>query len=163
MMEAAKNSDNQIELLKISRQYRSIVRACLVNLQEALSKEEDGVEKNNIQSYITIFYSVECVWHLCEILFIDNIPGDVVLPFLLEWVRFHFPCHEQVAAQLLEDCEKGSEVNENYWETVIGMIVQGRVDVARALLKLHSEAETNEFKLLDNALRTMPIYSVSII
>lgn len=159
--ESAKTSDNPVEFLKLSRQYRSIIRVCIESLQEAAEKETDGLEKNALLSYITIFYSIECVWHLCEILYIDNIPGDVVLPFLLEWVRFHFPCHEQAAAQLLEACERGSEEHAEYWDTVIGMIVQGRVDVARALLKLHSSTDTNEFKLVDNSLKNMPVYSVS--
>ncbi|CAH1645781.1 unnamed protein product [Spodoptera littoralis] len=157
--EAAKVSDNQVEFLKLSRQFRSIIRVCLENLQEAATKAE-GIEKNNLLSYITIFYSIECIWHLCEILYIDNIPGDIVLPYLLEWVRFHFPCHEQTAAQLLGACERGSEEHEDYWDTVVGMVVQGRVDVARALLKLHSAGESNEFKLVDNSLRSMPVYSV---
>lgn len=159
--EAAKVSDNQVEFLKLSRQFRSIIRVCLENLQEAAAKAE-GIEKNNLLSYITIFYSIECIWHLCEILYIDNIPGDIVLPYLLEWVRFHFPCHEQTAAQLLGACERGSEDHEDYWDTVVGMVVQGRVDVARALLKLHSAGESNEFKLVDNSLRSMPVYSVSL-
>lgn len=161
--EAAKNTDNQVELLKLSRQYRSIIRVCIENLQEAARKETNPLAQNSFRSYITIFYSVECIWHLCEILFIDNIPGDVVLPYLLEWVRFHFPCHEQTASELLEACERGSETHPEYWKTVIGMLVQGRVDVARALLKLHSATDSNEFKLIDNSLRSMPVYSVSLI
>ncbi|XP_063618818.1 nuclear pore complex protein Nup85 [Cydia splendana] len=158
--EANKNLDNHVEFLKHSRQYRSIIRVCIENLQEAASKESDGVEKNNLLTCITIFYSIECVWHLCEILYVDNVPGEYVLPFLLEWVRFHFPCHEQMATQLLDACERGSEEHPEYWDTVIGMIVQGRVDVARALLKLHSATDTTEFKLVDNSLKSMPIYSV---
>lgn len=161
--EAAKISDNQVEFLKLSRQFRSIIRVCIENLQEEASTEDNGIEKNNLLSCITIFYSIECIWHLCEILYIDNIPGDIVLPYLLEWVRFHFPCHEQTAAQLLEACERGSEEHVDYWDTVVGMVVQGRVDVARALLKLHSAGESNEFKLVDNSLRSMPVYSVSFI
>lgn len=159
--ETSKNTDNQVEFLKLSRQYRSIIRVCIESLQEAAEKETDGVQKNALLSHVTIFYSIECIWHLCEILYIDNIPGEVVLPFLLEWVRFHFPCHEQSAAQILEACERGSEDHPQYWDTVIGMVVQGRVDVARALLKLHSSTDTNEFKLVDNSLRSMPVYSVS--
>ncbi|XP_037293856.1 nuclear pore complex protein Nup85 [Manduca sexta] len=155
--ETAKTTDNQVEFLKLSRQYRSIIRVCIENLQ-ALSRVQDGVEKNNLLSYITILYSIECIWHLCEILYIDNIPGDIVLPYLLEWVRFHFPCHEQTASHLLEACERGSEDHQDYWITVIGMVVQGRVDVARALMKLHSAAETNEFKLVDNSLRRHIVY-----
>lgn len=160
--ETVKVSDNQVEFLKLSRQYRSIIRVCIENLQEASEKVSDGIKKSSIMAFVTIFYSVECIWHLCEILFIDNVPGEIVLPYLLEWVRFHFPCHEQTAAQLLEACEKGSEDHKDYWDTVIGMIVQGRVDVGRALLKLHSASDTNEFKLVDNSLRCMPVYSVSI-
>lgn len=159
--EAAKISDNHVEFLKLSRQFRSILRVCIENLQEASSKEENGIKKNNLLSHITIFYSIECIWHLCEILYIDNIPGDIVLPYLLEWVRFHFPCHEQTAAGLLDACERDSERHEDYWDTIIGMVVQGRVDVARALLKLHSATDSNEFKLVDNSLRSMPVYSVS--
>lgn len=162
LVESSKSSDNQVEFLKLSRQYRSIIRVCIESLQEAAEKETNGVEKNTLLSYITIFYSIECIWHLCEILYIDIIPGEVVLPFLLEWVRFHFPCHEQTAAQLLEACERGSEDHPEYWDTVIGMVVQGRIDVARSLLKLHSNVDSNEFKLVDNSLRSMPVYNVSI-
>ncbi|XP_068631814.1 nuclear pore complex protein Nup85 [Battus philenor] len=158
--EASNNSDNQVEFLKLSRQYRSIIRVCIEGLQEVVEKETDTLSKNSLKSYVTIFYSIECIWHLCEILYIDNVPGDVILPFLLEWVRFHFPCHEQVAAQMLVALERGSEEHPEYWDTVVGMVVQGRIDVARGLLKLHSLAETNEFKLIDNSLRTMPVYSV---
>ncbi|XP_038212291.1 nuclear pore complex protein Nup85 [Zerene cesonia] len=159
-VEAAKTSDNPVEFLKLSRQYRSILRVCMEGLQEAEQKETDGVESKSLQSYITIFYSIECIWHLCEILYIDVIPGEVVLPYILEWVRFQYPCHEQCAAVMLEACERGSEDNPDYWDTVTGMVIQGRIDVARALLKLHSNSDSNEFKLLDNSLRTMPTYSV---
>ncbi|GBP30831.1 Nuclear pore complex protein Nup85 [Eumeta japonica] len=154
------NSDNLVELLKLSRQYRSVIRVCIENLQDAIENEKEGLKRNELTTCLTIFYSIECVWHLCEILFIDSIPGEIVLPHLLEWVRFNFPCHEQVAAQILEACEKGSESHSEYWPTVIGMIVQGRVDVVRALLRLHSKGDLNEFRLVDNTLKTMPVYTI---
>ncbi|VVC88826.1 unnamed protein product, partial [Leptidea sinapis] len=160
LAQTANTTDNAVEYLKLSRQYRSIIRVCVESLQDAAEKETDGLEKHNYLSYITIFYSIECIWHLCEVLYINVIPGEVVLPFLLEWIRFHFPRHEQTAAKLLEACERGSEDNPNYWDAITGMIVQGRIDVARALLKLHSSADANEFKLVDNSLRMMPVYSV---
>lgn len=68
------NLDFKSELLKLSRQYRSIIRACLENLQDDLMQAKSK-EKEVLQNYITIFYSVECIWHLSEILFIENIPG----------------------------------------------------------------------------------------
>ncbi|XP_014371798.2 nuclear pore complex protein Nup85 [Papilio machaon] len=154
------NSDNQVEFWKLSRQYRSIVRSIIENLQEAAEEESDALAKNSLNSYATIFYSIECIWHLCEILFIKNIPGDVVLPFLLEWVCCHFPSHDQTAAQLLEARERGSEDHPEYWDTVVSLIIQGRIDDARDLLRLHSDSESAEFKLVANSLRTMPVYNI---
>lgn len=65
----------KVELIKFSHQYRSIIRACLESLQEEVAKaKSDEVEES--QNYITIFYSVECIWHLCEIIFMDEVPGS---------------------------------------------------------------------------------------
>lgn len=71
---AARQADLKPELVKLSLQYRSIIRACLESLQEQAAKAK-GDEAEELQNYITIFYSVECIWHLCEILFVDAIPG----------------------------------------------------------------------------------------
>jgi len=63
------------ELLKHSKQYRSILRACVENLQEILPKESLSEEKTILENFLTIFYQVECIWHLTEILYVDVIPG----------------------------------------------------------------------------------------
>lgn len=157
-----KKGDQKNELFKLSIQYRSIIRACLENLQEEIIKAE-SIEKEELQSFVTIFYSIECIWHLCEILFINNIPGNLVLPQLLEWIRFHFPKHERNAAIMLGGDLTGLEANLEYWDTVIGSLLQGRVKVARALLKHHSAADSHTFKLIDQVLKSMPLYNVSTI
>ncbi|KAF5288343.1 hypothetical protein FQR65_LT12078 [Abscondita terminalis] len=151
--------DSKVELLKLSCQYRSIIRACLENLQDEVVRDKTNY-KEELQNYITIFYSVECIWHICEILFVDNIPGDVVIPHLLEWIRFHFPKYERKAATLLAGNVIGIEMQADYWPTVIGSLMQGRIDVVRALLKLHSSAESKPFKLVDQALKAMPTYNI---
>ncbi|KAF5289717.1 hypothetical protein FQA39_LY03634 [Lamprigera yunnana] len=147
------------ELLKLSRQYRSIIRACLENLQDEANREKSQY-KEELQNYITIFYSVECVWHLCEILFVDNIPGGIVLSHLLEWIRFHFPKYERNAATLLTGDLVGLESQPEYWQTVIGSLMQGRIEVVRALLRLHSASNSKPFQLADQILKLMPIYNV---
>ncbi|RZC34971.1 nuclear pore complex protein Nup85 [Asbolus verrucosus] len=152
-------SEHKPELLKMSRQYRSIVRACLENLQDEVMRA-NGDYREELQNYITIFYSVECIWHLCEILFVDAVPGNIVLPHLLDWVRFHFPKYERNAATMLSGDLGGLESHPDYWETVIGSLLQGRIKVARALLKLHSDAETQPFKVVDQCLRAMPVYNM---
>lgn len=155
-----KTANKNNELLRISRQYRSVVRACLEDLHADISKAEQA-ERETLQDYITIFYSVECIWHLCEILFIASIPGNVVLPFLLEWIRFHFPKHERNAANMLAGDLAGLEQNIEFWPTVFGSLLQGRVKVVRALLKQHSASDSHVYRLVDQILRAMPIYDVS--
>lgn len=154
-----RTSDHKSELLKLSREYRSIIRACLENLQDDLV-QASGDYREELQNYITIFYSVECVWHLCEILFVDALPGNIVLPHLLDWVRFHFPKYERNAAGMLTEDLGGLETHPDYWETVIGSLLQGRVKVVIALLKLHSGAQSQPFKLVEQCLRAMPLYNV---
>nr|AEE63636.1 unknown [Dendroctonus ponderosae] len=156
-----KPSDLKMEILSISRQYRSIIRACLENLQDEVGKPNITVaERSEMHNYITIFYSVECVWHLCEILFIDVIPGNIVLPHLLDWVRFHFPKHERNAAILLASNSEGLELEEEFWPTVFGNLLQGRIKVVRALLKQHSAANSPIFQLVQHLLKSMPTYNV---
>ncbi|XP_060521243.1 nuclear pore complex protein Nup85 [Cylas formicarius] len=155
-----RSSQYESDILRMSRQYRSIIRACLENLQDEIGKSK-GVEKEELQNYITIFYSVECIWHLCEILFMEVIPRDIVLPFVLEWIRFHFPRHERNAANLIGSGVDSMELQENYWDTVFGNLLQGRIEVVRALLKLHSAANTSMFQLVDQILKSMPIYNMT--
>lgn len=64
-------------LVKHSKQYRSILRACVESLQDAAEKATD--EKGLLENFLTIFYNVECVWHLTEILYVDTLPGIDIL------------------------------------------------------------------------------------
>lgn len=153
-----KTADHKAELFKLSIQYRSIIRACLENFQDEIPKCQKE-EQEELQSYITIFYSIECIWHLCEILFINGIPGNHVLPHLLEWIRFHFPKRERNAAQLLSGDLVGLEAQPEYWNTVIGSLLQGRVKVVRALLRQHSAADSTTYKLVDQVLKAIPVYN----
>lgn len=156
-----KKADHKTELFKLSIQYRSIIRACLENLQEEIIKSDNN-EKEKLHSFVTIFYSIECIWHLCEILFVNTVPGNLVLPHLLEWIRFHFPRHERNAAMMLAGDLNGLESHSEFWRTVFGSLLQGRVKVARVLLKQHSSADSQIFKMMDQVLKAMPIYNVSI-
>lgn len=88
--------------------------------------------------------------------------GNIVLPHLLDWVRFHFPKYERNAATMLAGDLGGLESHPDYWETVIGSLLQGRVKVVRALLRLHSDSDTQAFKVVDQCLRAMPVYNVGL-
>ncbi|KAL9915780.1 nuclear pore complex protein Nup75 isoform 1-T2 [Glossina fuscipes fuscipes] len=149
------------DYIKISRTYRSIIRACLEKLQEAASSTEpEAMEKCELyQQFIAIFYSIECVWHLSEILFLHPSNSHVVVPQLLEWVRFHFPSYERMATDLLLLGPDGSKSDE-YWPCLKGLIMQGQVDVARALLQLHPQAGSAAYEIAEQILKTMPTYNI---
>ncbi|EFN72514.1 Nucleoporin NUP85 [Camponotus floridanus] len=155
------SGDIRPELLKHSKQYRSILRACVENLQEILPKEPLSEEKTMLENFLTIFYQVECVWHLTEILYVDAVPGDVVLPQLLEWISFHFPSRELIASKILSKKTIGADLeNSNYWEAVMGCAFHGKLNLVCRLLALHSKADHSAFITADNIIRTMPVYNV---
>lgn len=160
-LQALKRKGSKSDYTKISRTYRSIIRACLEKLQDAASLEEleSGDKYEMYQQFISIFYSIECVWHLSEILFLDQTPSNVVVPQLLEWVRFHFPSAERTATDLLLLGRDASD-NDDYWPALKGLIIQGQVDVARAILQLHPQAESSAFKMAEQILKAMPTYNV---
>lgn len=90
LLEKVDSTDFSLEILKLSRQYRSVLRACLEDFQSA-SATSQGRKKAFYLQNIPTFYNMELIWHLCEILFLDIIPGDVVLSHLITWIRFHVP------------------------------------------------------------------------
>jgi hypothetical protein len=87
----------------------------------------------------------------------------------MEWIKFHFFHHERHAQAILSgDCgalvlDTGAENEPEYWNTVIGLVLQGRLDGARALLKLHSASLSEPFKAVDYVMRTMPLYNVCLL
>lgn len=87
--------------------------------------------------------------------------GDVVLPQLLEWVRFHFPSRELMAMKILSKKTIGAELeNMNYWEAVIGCALHGKLDIVSALLSFHTKADHPAFVTANQVLKTMPVYNV---
>lgn len=68
------SGDIRPELLKHSKQYRSILRACIENLQDISGKSLPD-NRESLENFLTIFYQIECIWHLTEILYVDVVPG----------------------------------------------------------------------------------------
>lgn len=55
--------------------------------------------------------------------------------------------------------DRDVDSRNGYWETVKGLIIQGQIDIARALLKLNSSSETMTFQLAEKDLQSMPVFS----
>lgn len=144
----------QKEYLKKSHAYRSVLRSCLEKLQNEV--DTDPI----YEDYTTIFYSVECIWHLCEIFLIDPSPSKNPVPHLIEWIRFHFPDAEQRATVLLFS-NRGDEPNTEYLQVVKSLIAQGHLEVAKTILQMYGRSNFNAcLQMTEEILRSVPIFSV---
>lgn len=149
-----KTNPSQKDFLKKSHAYRSILRSCLEKLQTETDTDP------TFHDYMTIFYTIECIWHLCEIFLIAPFPSNHPVPHLVEWIRFHFPEAEQKATSLLLQ-NRGDEPNEEYLKVVKTLIAQGHLEVARAILQMYSRSNFNaSLQMAEEALRLVPIFNV---
>lgn len=152
---ASKTNASQKDFLKKSHAYRSILRGCLEKLQNEIDIEPI------YKDYMTIFYSIECIWHLCEIFLIDPLPSNHPVPHLIEWIRFHFPDAEQRATVLLFS-NRGDEPNVEYLQVVKSLIAQGHLEVAKAILQMYGRSNFNAcLQMTEEILRSVPIFSVA--
>lgn len=135
--------------LEKSLAYRSILRGCLEKLQKEI--ESNAAYKD----FVTIFYSIECIWHLCEIFLIDTLPSNHPVPHLMEWVRFHFPDAEQKATELLFT-NQGDDLDNDCLPLVKLLIAHGHLDVARTILQSYGRNNFNaSLQMTEEILRTV--------
>ncbi|KAH8355279.1 hypothetical protein KR093_010332, partial [Drosophila rubida] len=160
MSQAQHGTKKTTEYVKISRTYRSIVRCCLEKLEHAKKmpevQEDDAKEQQFVDAIVT-FYAVECLWHLFEILYMQQQHNQLIVPQLLEWTRFHYPHTEDRATDLLLMAEEASEV-DNYWDTLRTLVMLGQLDVTRAILSQHRKANQPAYQAAEAVLKSMPIY-----
>lgn len=147
-----------VDIIKISKTYRSIIRSNLQKLQKSVEHDENDVCHN----FITIFYSIECLWHLCEIFMIDSVQTVPIVPHLIDWVRFHFPAAEQRATELLfGNIDDESDTDGHEHLTIVKLlVVQGHLDVARAILQLYGRNNFNAcYQMTEEVLKSIPVYN----
>ncbi|XP_034478529.1 nuclear pore complex protein Nup75 [Drosophila innubila] len=148
------------EYMKISRTYRSIIRCCVEKLEHAKKMpevQEDELKEQRYTEAIMTFYAIECLWHLFEILYMQQQHNQMIVPQLLEWTRFHYPHTEDRATDLLLMAEEASEC-DSYWDTLKKLIMLGQLDVTRAILSQHRKSNQAAFQAAEAILKAMPIY-----
>ncbi|XP_052766096.1 nuclear pore complex protein Nup85-like isoform X1 [Mya arenaria] len=144
-------------LVKASKQYRSVLKACSLDVYSMAESCEDGDSKAVLEEQMKIFNMTELIWSLCEILWIDLAPGGVVISQLLEWLRWHFTEGEQLFAEITRD--EFPEQHREYWDCIYRLVLQGQLDKVRILLSHNAAARTDAFLSMDEVLRKMPIFN----
>lgn len=93
--------------------------------------------------------------------------GDTILNNLLDWIKIHYENAENQASVIIDNTiayltdERVEEKFTFYWDTVIGLVLQGNIDLARKLLSNHSQSDTEPFIHAIKIFKSMPTYSVS--
>ncbi|XP_045425849.1 nuclear pore complex protein Nup85 isoform X1 [Lemur catta] len=148
------------QLVRVSKNYRSVIRACMEEMHQVAIAAKDPASGRQFSSQVSILSAMELIWNLCEILFIEVAPAGPLLLHLLDWVRLHVCEVDSLSADVL-----GSEnpsKHENFWNLVTILVLQGRLDEARQMLS--KEADTSPTsagmcRILGDLMRTMPILS----
>ncbi|KAJ7362005.1 Nucleoporin nup85 [Desmophyllum pertusum] len=163
-------TEKKASLIKFqSRRYRSVVRACILDLEEKSDPRESSGVFKDIRSQLfhrwcgleqrQLLTLIETVWHLCEILFIETLPGGAVLHHLLEWVQNGHT--DKYVKDVLQHPQPHD--SPSYWPAIYSLVLQGRVNDVRELLAQHPGrqiGEYDEFASMDELLRKMPMYQL---
>ncbi|KAM9210310.1 nuclear pore complex protein Nup85 isoform 1-T1 [Dugong dugon] len=158
--EGLTGKSRKAQLVRVSKNYRSVIRACMEEMHQVAIAAKDPASGHQLSSQVSILSAVELIWNLCEILFIEVAPAGPLLLHLLDWVRLHVWEVDILSAEVL-----GSEnpsKHECFWNLVTILVLQGQLDEARQMLSKEADASpasAGTCKVLGDLMRTMPILS----
>ncbi|KAM6904885.1 nuclear pore complex protein Nup85 isoform 2-T2 [Xenentodon cancila] len=148
------------QFVSISKNYRSVIRACMEELQQVAVSTKDKEMATQYGNQVSILLAIELIWNLCEVLFIDAAPAGSLLLHLLDWVRLHKADVDEKAREVLQSDSPAE--HHDYWDVVVSYVLQGRLEEARQMLVKQATlrpAARNMYKLMDNLLSNMPFYN----
>ncbi|XP_022103342.1 nuclear pore complex protein Nup85-like [Acanthaster planci] len=151
------------QLVKYSRRYRAFMGECVQDLRKAA--EDPNLSREDCESYAAqseLLQTMGLIWSLCEILFVETLPGGVVLQQLQDWLKLHFTEGDRLAREVLES--EDLLINDKYWRAVYIYVMQGRLAEARHLLSLHVQQQQDTlhvFARMDKLMRDMPVFGAS--
>uniref|UniRef100_A0A8C5TXN8 Nuclear pore complex protein Nup85 n=1 Tax=Malurus cyaneus samueli TaxID=2593467 RepID=A0A8C5TXN8_9PASS len=77
------------QLVQVSKNYRSVIRACMEDMHQAAISTRDPALQGQYSTQVSILSAMELIWNLCEILFVEAAAAGPLLLRLLDWVRLH--------------------------------------------------------------------------
>uniref|UniRef100_A0A3B3QM11 Nuclear pore complex protein Nup85 n=1 Tax=Paramormyrops kingsleyae TaxID=1676925 RepID=A0A3B3QM11_9TELE len=158
--EEVPSKNKKPQFISISKNYRSVIRACMEELQQAAVSTHDTTLATQYGNQVSILLAVELIWNLCEVLFIEAAPAGALLRHLLDWVRLHKADVDEKAQEVLQS--ESPVQHQAYWDVVVCYVLQGRMEeAAQMLMKQASQqpAARAAYKLMDTLLTKMPVYS----
>lgn len=158
--EELSGKSRKAQLVRVSKNYRSVIRACMEEMHQVAIAAKDPASGRQFSSQVSILSAMELIWNLCEILFIEVAPAGPLLLHLLDWVRLHVCEVDSLSADVLGGDNPSK--HENFWDLVTVLVLQGRLDEARQMLAKEADANPScagMCRVLGDLMRTMPILS----
>uniref|UniRef100_A0A2K6E6A3 Nuclear pore complex protein Nup85 n=1 Tax=Macaca nemestrina TaxID=9545 RepID=A0A2K6E6A3_MACNE len=131
------------QLVRVSKNYRSVIRACMEEMHQVAIAAKDPASGRQFSSQVSILSAMELIWNLCEILFIEVAPAGHLLLHLLDWVRLHVCEVDSLSADVL-----GSENPSNH-DSFWNLVRQGVDEATRLLSKSHEPGNTQTLTELE--------------
>ncbi|XP_029456419.1 nuclear pore complex protein Nup85 [Rhinatrema bivittatum] len=154
------SKSRKTQLVRVSKNYRSVIRACMEEMHQLAVSTRDANLTASYTNQVSVLSAMELIWNLCEILFIEVATAGSLLLHLLDWVRLHV-CEVDNMAQEVLSSESPTN-HEKYWDVVTCYVLQGRMDEARQMLTKEFSATASSrgmCRILDGLLKKMPIFS----
>ncbi|KAM9296928.1 nuclear pore complex protein Nup85 [Gastrophryne carolinensis] len=156
--EDASSKTRKAELIRASKNYRSVLRASMLEMLPLRDSTRDGAQNAKYTEQLSILSAMELCWSLCEILFVEAATAGSILILLLDWVRGHVSEVDNMVQNALE--AENPLQHEKFWDAITGLVLQARMDEARQLLAKVAAVslETRSMcRALDELMKKMPI------
>ena len=101
-------------LVRVSRQYRSIIRDCQEEIHKDIHLSANDVTK--VQQHSELLYKLELIWNLVELLCIEKQPGKSFVQIILIWWSF-ISYHLQAGASSNEWITRYVHFSSSHWST----------------------------------------------
>ncbi|KAM4691597.1 nuclear pore complex protein Nup85 [Rhinophrynus dorsalis] len=160
--EEPSSKSRKAELVRVSKNYRSVLQACMEEMLTVADSTRDQALSAKYVSQVSILSAMELSWNLFEILFIEAATAGVLLALLLDWVRLHVCEADKIAQEVLRS--DSPTQHERFWDAITGYVLQGRMDEARQLLAKEasfSVTSRSMCRVLDDLLKKMPTIASS--
>ncbi|KAJ8318293.1 hypothetical protein KUTeg_003384 [Tegillarca granosa] len=150
-------------IVKASKHYRSLLKTYSNELRLLGESTIDEDQKRQYENTFELLELSELIWGLCEILFIDNPTGGLVITQLIDWLRLHDGYGDHLYSEVIQ--EEAPDQHPQYWDavciidTLYRLVLQGQIDKVRKLLSCHSARNIDTFTSMDDLLKKMPMYA----
>lgn len=158
--EETSSRTRKAQLVRVSKNYRSVLRACMQEMHKVASSTRDGTQNAKYSDQISMLSAMELCWNLCEILFIEAATAGSLLVLLLDWIRFHTSDIDNIAEEVLQS--ENPLQHDKFWDLITGYVLQARMDEARQLLAKEAAVSTSTrsmCRVLDDLLKKMPTFT----